>query len=754
MGIEAVVAVAAMFIGGVAVLGASWVGRDRRAETLDSRGASPSRSAGRPARMTHSASPIASLLRHRGRVASYYSTRCVLLLVLVLAISSINPPADTQEPPPLKLLWLSVSPPAIDAAYIGPIDFTFAVAGDVSELFANAGTERWARATTSQVDGHSISIFRETLHKDSYYVTVDPWQFEALWDIDLYTTPDHFAGVFLRVPGIPLNMPVSAVRRINDRVQYSSHVVNFVIPDFGDNLITTDGYDLRKVSRRFYEHFADGYESIAVIPANGNWHQNDTWGAYSEIVRNPIAGIGQDIVDYSHLYGSNGSLRSLQLYRHVSLFHWALVHEVGHTWLDYFDWTGLTGIGGVTDGVHGVGLTFPSAGSPRVQRDASGFFFEEAPYREWNPWLRRPMAGYALGWKRAADIPEILVFEDQSQPRVVGERVTGDYRRVHINDVMARHGRRRGPAEDGSWRMATVVVTRDELLSSELMSAYNFVAARNEAVVGGGSNGTTLFEATGGRMRLDARVMPKGGPRIRPPIPVNDMPFMSIAPDEHRAIKLDAPLETTYRAGEKVVVSGEVGGASYADDEICATWIRLRSDQNRVRERGVCQQLQGLRFRYEWEGFRRKDVGGLYSLVFEFGGQSFAEFHGLLVVDADVGTTLDPGENRLAGGQRLQTRNYIRAKGAPCRLEFGADGNLVAYADGMSYWDSGTGPVAAGGDAVMRRDGNFVIYDAAGVERWSTRTGGNPGARVTVQRDCNVVVRAPGGAPLWASGRP
>ena len=81
--------------------------------------------------------------------------------------------------------------------------------------------------------------------------------------------------------------------------------------------------------------------------------------------------------------------------------------------------------------------------------------------------------------------------------------------------------------------------------------------------------------------------------------------------------------------------------------------------------------------------------------------------------------------NWLVGGQRLLSGQSIRAEGAACRLVFQRDGNLVAYHEGVAYWHSRTARAASGGSAVMQSDGNFVIYDAVGLARWSTRTGGN-----------------------------
>ena len=110
--------------------------------------------------------------------------------------------------------------------------------------------------------------------------------------------------------------------------------------------------------------------------------------------------------------------------------------------------------------------------------------------------------------------------------------------------------------------------------------------------------------------------------------------------------------------------------------------------------------------------------------------------------------------NRLVGGQQLSSGQFLQAEAAACRLVFQTDGNLVAYKEGVAYWNARTGGVASGGSALMQPDGNFVVYDALGVARWSTGTAGNRGAYLGIENDCNVVLRGAGGAALWASGRP
>lgn len=51
----------------------------------------------------------------------------------------------------------------------------------------------------------------------------------------------------------------------------------------------------------------------------------------------------------------------------------------------------------------------------------------------------------------------------------------------------------------------------------------------------------------------------------------------------------------------------------------------------------------------------------------------------------------------------------------------------------------------------MQADGNLVAFNSAGKAFWSTRTGGNSGARLAVQDDGNIVLYAADGRALWAT---
>ena len=75
---------------------------------------------------------------------------------------------------------------------------------------------------------------------------------------------DH-VNVYLAIA--PSNIPNSTVVRIDDRVQYASHVVNIRDDDFGDSRILggDTALNLPEITQLFYEHFADECKVIAVV---------------------------------------------------------------------------------------------------------------------------------------------------------------------------------------------------------------------------------------------------------------------------------------------------------------------------------------------------------------------------------------------------------------------------------------------------------------------------------------------------------
>ncbi len=115
------------------------------------------------------------------------------------------------------------------------------------------------------------------------------------------------------------------------------------------------------------------------------------------------------------------------------------------------------------------------------------------------------------------------------------------------------------------------------------------------------------------------------------------------------------------------------------------------------------------------------------------------------------------GTSTLRASQTLFTGGRLTSPSGRVVTVLQGDGNLVTYRDGRAVFASRTRGATV---AVMQGDGNLVLYreergPTGQVTRltalWSTRTGGNPGARVVTQDDGNLVVYSPADRPLFSA---
>jgi hypothetical protein len=104
-----------------------------------------------------------------------------------------------------------------------------------------------------------------------------------------------------------------------------------------------------------------------------------------------------------------------------------------------------------------------------------------------------------------------------------------------------------------------------------------------------------------------------------------------------------------------------------------------------------------------------------------------------------------PEGRTLASGAAFVTDTY--------ELVMQTDGNLVVYNDtGAAVWASGTAG-HPGANALMRGDGNFVIFaDQAQTQSlWSTGTTAAGGTQSTFNTDGTFTVRNSGGGVVWST---
>lgn len=108
--------------------------------------------------------------------------------------------------------------------------------------------------------------------------------------------------------------------------------------------------------------------------------------------------------------------------------------------------------------------------------------------------------------------------------------------------------------------------------------------------------------------------------------------------------------------------------------------------------------------------------------------------------------------NRLNPGENLTKGNSLVSPNGRYVLRMQDDGNLVLRAPGNEpIWASATDKTAA--DIVMmQRDGNLVIRKPVNVPIWESNTDGNSDSVLILQDDGNLVIYAHGNRPIWATG--
>lgn len=536
------------------------------------------------------------------------------------SVRPIEPLADGQP------LWFDQNPRLLRADHTGGLSFdNFLVVGDVEtvafERFDRSAAsfvtrETWERTGTTSIEGRVISVFRPSWDDAAVYETVRRFRRGVDKPIVHFGTLIAPGGQShdIRLNIGLLNVPESAVTRIDDSVQFASHIVNLVIPTFGNDRIgngqTVFGFE--DASARFYAHFQDVYDSIAFVTRQ--WQVGVADGFHRN-VGNPISGLGAlPVFDDSPRYGSSGVLRSVELYPGASFGTNATSHhQIGHQWVDYWDWSALAD-GAASPRAEHTPLLSPGAAytgaalqaTRRVAVADDGSFVVE---RSEGGVVAHAATRYRMGLVGATAVPDLRVFasqrqldatEDPSRPEAAGEPdpgtvVTGGSDSVHINDIIALHGSRSGPVET-RWRRATVIVSREALISQDEMDYWNFLSARH-ARTSGTTSWTGLpsfFEATGGRVPLETAIHPTTQTSLAAdgPSPLSGLP---IDPREFPGVRLDQPVPAVVSVGQQVTTAGTITADELRDAIIaCARWQRYGGpDPNEV---FVCASTTGEQF--------------------------------------------------------------------------------------------------------------------------------------------------------------
>jgi len=270
--------------------------------------------------------------------------------------------------------------------------------------------------------------------------------------------------------------PVAPVELAAD-ARAGPHVVNLRRPG-----VTLGAFD-PATTGRFYELYPDAFDFISLVYADSR-----TQNRSHAQVSNHVQGTGVRIFDTSHTYGSHGRLAGITVFPISTFFDGAedgFQHELGHQWINFvLDGSPHWPISELAQGLMGISLAGGQGGQ---------FPFTFAP----NPDGTYTLAGrrnlhweigftdldlYLMGLLSAAQVRPALVFSDQNQADQIhdGGVLHGPTYFADANYVIARHGSRvpAAGAAPNQFYIATIVITRDRLLTAHELAFFDYMASR------------------------------------------------------------------------------------------------------------------------------------------------------------------------------------------------------------------------------------------------------------------------------------
>jgi hypothetical protein len=374
----------------------------------------------------------------------------------------------------------------------------------------------------------------------------------------------------------PDNLPTVRITRLADDVQFSSHVVNLVLPDVGNGRVTSDEHDFSAatVAKKFYEYFEDSYDVLAIVPHEV--HLSSTFDAFHQTVKSEVRGIGQPLYDDSSRYGSAGVLKAYEVYVESAVtVNRVVAHETAHQWGSYVDWTGLIGLvrSGVRPDVHDplwtdgeAILAGPLLPTRRIRPVGGGWKVERTP----SPATFNPFTKYAMGILSKDQIGEVSLFENQDQfggnrTPAIGADVNGPVKTATIFNVIGMLGEREGP-RPSEWRRATIVVSRNRALTQREMDYWTFYAQRVEDPNRSGVvswDGIGSFDlATGRAIDLQTAIRPKTAAAIVQP---TDVDYPDFAATSWAGVRFDNAVRSRYRSDDLIRITGTVTASDRSD---------------------------------------------------------------------------------------------------------------------------------------------------------------------------------------------
>lgn len=311
-------------------------------------------------------------------------------------------------------------------------------------------------------------------------------------------------------------VPFSSFTTINPGMQASDHVVNIRVDAASPGTAVPPA-----VIRTFYNQFPDEYDFIAVLEA-----VQSVKAPFYTAIQNNVSGIGAAQFNNSSSYGSAGRLESIVQFPVDAAFDAARtdnIRELAHRWMNHLThplvgaarphWPISTlayGITGLATGSPDERADFPFV----LQQQSDGSYLVRSAD---TPRSFNDVELYLMGLLPPDSVRPHLIFADQNQrPQLRNNGVLrGRVDTLTIARLVAQAGARVPAAATArrDFRMATIVLSRNGLLSRDELAFFNHVAARGESQVmlpysSGSIRDNTLpfYLATGQRATLATRL--------------------------------------------------------------------------------------------------------------------------------------------------------------------------------------------------------------------------------------------------------
>lgn len=442
------------------------------------------------------------------------SAVCAALVVLLAAGCSDSGrprPGSTTEPTPTDaaFLWYETQPRVVTPGTTDSLRITVAVEGTPASVRIQTRTGGLATLPRVAAGLHALTVPATALlfgyrSGDLHYVAG-----VIVVTSEGGASTQHNLLINVRDATVPLVNTIT----IASGIQATDRVVNIRYDDLvaGNELPPA-------LLRRFYENFPDDYTFAAVIP-----HVMTLQDPLFHPVRNSIRGLGIPLFDNGSTFGSPARLEGVITYATDVLYDPAEtnnLHELGHRWLNYATLPSLASgrphwpLSTLAAGIMGLNgnqdqrLPFPFT---LTRQGTDSYLVQIAEVRR----TFNDLELYYMGLLPADSVQAHIVFLDQNQATQLRQNgvLTGPLDTVTVAKIVARDGARVPASGPRQFKLATIVLSRNGLLSRSEMSFFEHMAARGEATSAlafntGVTAGETLpfLPATGGRASLITRL--------------------------------------------------------------------------------------------------------------------------------------------------------------------------------------------------------------------------------------------------------